>query len=175
MIRRVIPLALLAALALGLVVPALAAPPRELLPLLEWETLMHTVYDPRRPIDWPADVAAQDGQRVRMEGYLMPRYHAQDPGDLFLVGINPTNLFCGPTDMTLIVEVYLADFHPAEFPRQPVEVWGTFHLSRKVSNYRPIYILDANGWRELKRWEQDFPGASAPGEDEEESLDDVPR
>jgi hypothetical protein len=151
------------------------APPRQTLPLLEWDTLMHTVYDPRRPIDWPADVEALDGTRVRMEGYLMPRYHAQDPGDLFLVGINPTNLFCGPTDMTLIVEMYLPDFRPSDFPRQPVEVWGTFHLSRKVSNYRPIYILDANGWRELKRWEQDFPGATAGDEDEEESLDDMPR
>ena len=143
-------------------------------PLLPWDTLIQTVYDPRRVIDWPADVLAADETRVRMEGYLMPRYHAQEPGDLFLVGLNPTSFFCGPSDLTRVVEVHMDDFRYDTWPLLPVEITGTFHLSHRPGSYYPIYILLAEDWRPRTRWAQDFPGAEVDEDGEGETLLDLP-
>jgi hypothetical protein len=132
------------------------------LPLLPWDDLTKTVYDPRYPIDWPEAVLAFNGRKVRMEGYLMPRYGSQDPADLLLTGINPTSLFCGPSDLTLVVELHIPGFGYAEWPRLPVEVTGTFHLSRRTGDYRPIYMFLGESWRRLRVWEQSFPGVMEP-------------
>jgi len=103
-----------------------------------------------------------------MEGYLMPRYDSQDPEDLYLTGINPVNLFCGPTDLTLIVELYMPGFRYDLWPALPVEITGTFHLSRRTGDYRPIYLFLGESWRPLTHWEQSFPGVKDIERDEEE-------
>jgi hypothetical protein len=139
-------------------------------PLLRWDLLSRTHYDPRLPIQWPEEVEARNGERVRMEGYLMPRYGSQDPDDLFLTGINPTNLFCGPTDMTLVVELHIPGFAYDTWPFLPVEITGTFHLSRTTRDFRPIYLFLGESWRPLRRWVQPFPGVI---ESEELDLDDI--
>lgn len=138
-------------------------------PLLRWDLLTTTVYDPRRPIAWPSAIERMNGTRVRMEGYLMPRYESQDPEDLFLTGVNPVNLFCGPTDLTQIVEMHMPGFAYDLWPYLPVQVVGTFHLSRNTSDFRPIYLFRGESWKPLKRFEQKFPGVALPeGQDPSE-------
>jgi len=142
------------------------------LDLLPWDLLNKTVYDPRTPMEWPKGLDLFDGKKVRMEGFLMPRYNWQDEGDLFLLGLNPTSFFCGPSDMTMVVDLHIADFEYDEWPLLPVEVVGTFHLSKRPGNYHPIYILVGNAWRPRSRWAQEFPGTiltSEPGLDDHSS------
>jgi hypothetical protein len=126
--------------------------------LLTWDVLTTTVYDPRRPLLYPPAVEAANGVTVRMEGFLMPRYDSQDPGDLFLTALHPRNFFCGPSDITQMVELFIPSLDTRDLPLLPVEVVGTFHLSRRPGNFRPIYMFLASSWKPLHTWVQDFPG-----------------
>jgi len=141
--------------------------PDKSVPLLTWDLLTTTVYDPRRPLIYPPGVEAVNGATVRMEGFLMPRYDSQDAGDLFLTALNPRNYFCGPSDVTQMVELFIPGLKTIELPTLPVEVIGTFHLSRRVNDFRPIYMFLATSWRPLHTWEQQFPGVT----DEERRRD----
>jgi hypothetical protein len=136
-------------------------------PLVRWDVLRETHYTPKHRIHWPRDVASLDSTEVRLEGYLIMKFGAQDPADLLLTQFHPSSLLCGPTDMTAFVEVYLPDFHPGTWPVLPVEITGFFTLSPHPENMHYIYRLTGDGYRELRRWEQDFPGAlEEPGDDE---------
>jgi hypothetical protein len=95
---------------------------------------------------------------VLLEGYLLPKFGAQDSTDILLAANHPYNYFCGPNDMTSLVEVYLPDFQVETWPSLPVEVWGRFTLSKRPEDLQAIYRLRAEGWRPLRRWVQDFPG-----------------
>jgi hypothetical protein len=134
-------------------------PPPDPAPLVQWETLRKTHYTPKEGIQWPQDVSSLDSTEVRLEGYLIMKFGAQDPGDLLLTQLHPSSLLCGPTDMTAFVEIYLADFEFDTWPTLPVEVTGSFTLSRSPDDMHYIYRVTGNGWRELRRWEQEFPGA----------------
>jgi len=128
------------------------------LPLLRWELLRATHYAWGGNVEWAQGLTGFDGARVRLEGYLMSNFSAQDKGDLLLAAIHPLNLACGPTDMTAVIQVHLPGFDPEEWPQLPVAVWGRFSLSPRPGNLMAIYRLRAEGWRTLRRWEQDFPG-----------------
>ena len=142
----------------GALSPLETTQPDTTLPLLRWDLLRRTIYRPPLVV-WPDSLLAYDGRRVRMEGYLMPRYNAEEPGDLLLSALHPRSIFCGPSDMTALVEVTLPDFEAHPWPALPVEVTGTFHLSRSPGNLFWIYHLQATSWRRLHQWVQDFPGA----------------
>lgn len=141
-------------------------------PLARWDVLRETRYTPKHGIHWPPDVASLDSTEVRLEGYLIMKFGSQDPSDLLLTQFHPSSLLCGPTDMTAFVEVYLPDFHPDTWPVLPVEVTGFFTLSPHPENMQYIYRLTGDGYRELHRWEQDFPGALE--EPEEGEMPDRP-
>ena len=138
-------------------------------PLLGWDLLRSTHYVPRTQIDWPKGIQALDDHTVRVEGYLMPKFGAQDDSDLLVTGLHPSSLICGPTDMTAFVEVYMPGFSTENWPTLPVEVTGTLLLSKRPGNMRFIYRLYGHSWRELRRWEQDFPGTTK--DDEYDSRD----
>ncbi len=142
----------------GLTAKPLEDMPPEDTPLLTWSVLRGTHYLPGGSVEWEPGLQALDGQLVRLEGYLIPNYGAQDKGDLLLSALNPISLFCGPTDMTALVEVYIEGFDPRSWPELPVEVWGKFELSDHPENLLAIYRLRADGWRRLWVWEQSFPG-----------------
>jgi hypothetical protein len=156
--RARVVLLLLAAGVFATGVPGRAEDRETVPPLLTWDMLRLTHYDPRREITWPQEVLALQGKVVRMEGYLLPNYGAQDPGDLLLSRSHPRSLFCGPTDMTALVEMYYPGFKVNDWPWLPVEVTGEFSLSRNPRNMFSIYRLRVSSWRELRRWEQEFPG-----------------
>lgn len=138
-------------------------------PLLTWDVLRDTHYTPLEGIAWPESVTAADEQWVRLEGYIMPNYGSQDPADLLLTAVHPRSLFCGPTDMTALVQVYLPGFNPKDWPLLPVEVVGRFSVSKRPENLQAIYRLYGSDWRPLRRWVQDFPGVV----DEELAPDDL--
>ncbi len=128
-------------------------------PLLRWDLLRATIYKPPTAVIWPKGLEEYDGKKVRLEGYLMPRFNYQDPGDLLLSGLHPRSIFCGPTDMTALVEVTYPGYQPAEWPELPVEITGTFHLSKSPRNLFYLYHVFVDSMHVLRRWEQDFPGA----------------
>ena len=127
--------------------------------ILPWSLMRQTLYDPKREITWPDSLRRFDGREVRLEGYVLPNFGAQDPSDVLLSANHPSSLFCGPSDMTAIVEVYMPGFDPKEWPGLPVEMTGTFHLSRTPRDLRALYRLTGKSWRPLRVWVQDFPGA----------------
>ena len=147
------------AVTLTLAETASAADPTSPPPLLRWDLLRATIYRPPTVILWPEGLEAYDGKKVRLEGYIMPRFNYQDPGDLLLSALHPRSIFCGPTDMTALVEIYYPGYSPENWPELPVEVTGTFHLSRSPGNLFYLYHLRIDSLRKLRRWEQDFPGA----------------
>ncbi|NNF07583.1 MAG: hypothetical protein HKN21_12545 [Candidatus Eisenbacteria bacterium] len=129
------------------------------LPLLKWRTLNRTLYDPRIKMEFPDEVQSFHRQRVRIEGYLMKPLRNQDKEDLWVLGVNPINFHCGPSDMTFLVQMHLPGFSYSEWPDLPVEVTGTFFVSPTPWDYTPIYYLFGESWRPLRRWIQEFPGA----------------
>jgi hypothetical protein len=128
-------------------------------PLLRWDLLRSTIYKPPTAVIWPKGLESYDGKKVRLEGYLMPRFNYQDPEDLLLSGLHPRSIFCGPTDMTALVEVTYPGYQPTEWPELPVEITGTFHLSQSPRNLFYLYHVFVDSMRVLRIWEQDFPGA----------------
>ncbi len=128
------------------------------LPLLRWDLLRRAFYNPPAEVTFPDSVKNLDEQRVWMEGYIMPNFGSQDPADLLLSGINPRNLFCGPTDMTAIVEVYFPGFDPKGWPTMPIAIEGTFSLSKHPTDLDAVYRLRGSSWHPLHHWVQSFPG-----------------
>jgi len=135
-----------------------AAPEVDTTPLLRWEVLRGTHYVPRTKLTFSRNLAGFHDQKVRVAGYLMRNFRSQDPSDLLVTALHPSSLICGPTDMTAIIEVYMPGFETDEWPTMPVEVVGTFFLSKNPSNLRFIYHIYGTSWRPLRRWVQDFPG-----------------
>ncbi len=153
-------LAAVALLALPAATPA--APTRKTdpaqLPLLHWDLLRQTVYNPTEKVIFPDSLRLWDDHRVRMEGYLMPDFGAQENSDLLLTGIHPRSMFCGPTDMTAVVKLYLPGFDPDQWPMNPVEVTGIFHVSKHPENLLALYYMQGISWRPVHVTEQYFPG-----------------
>jgi hypothetical protein len=127
-------------------------------PLLRWDLLRQTYYNPPVAVTFPDSLRLYDGKKVRMEGYIMPNFGAQDQSDLLLTGLHPRSLFCGPTDMTALVQVYMPGFDPVGWPTLPIEMVGTFFLSKRPMSLHAIYYMNGISWRPLRTWEQDFPG-----------------
>jgi len=138
----------------------------ELLPLVRWEDLMSVRYEPRSTISWPRRLVELDGRTVRVEGFLVPRWGAQDPTDLLITIQDPTTIACGPVDMTSIVMLRVPEFPEQACPHQPVEVIGTFHLSNRPNDLQPIYELRGTLWRPLATTDQRFPGVDADRRDD---------
>jgi hypothetical protein len=145
------------------------AVPEAKLPLLTWDLLRRTVYRPMDTMTWPDSLRLVDGKQVRLEGYVLPNFGAQDASDVLLSANHPSSLYGGPTDMTAIIEVYMPGFDPTDWPQLPVEMIGTFHLSKNPRDLRAIYRLSGTSWRPLRRWVQDFPGAI---QEQQDSQDD---
>ncbi len=118
---------------------------------------------------WPDSLRMFDGKQVRLEGYVLPNFGAQDVSDVLLSANHPSSLYGGPTDMTAIIEVYMPGFDPEAWPQLPVEMVGTFHLSKNPRDLRAIYRLSGTSWHPLRRWVQDFPGAI---QEQQDSQDD---
>jgi len=127
-------------------------------PLLRWDLLRQTFYNPPQEVTIPDSLRLFDGKKVRMEGYIMPNFGSQDQADLLLTGLHPTSLFCGPTDMTALVQVYMPGFDPVGWPTLPIEMEGTFFISKRPMSLHAIYYMNGISWRPLKTWVQDFPG-----------------
>ncbi len=127
-------------------------------PLLRWDLLRQTFYNPPTEVTFPDSLRLYDGKKVRMEGYIMPNFGSQDQADLLLTGLHPRSLFCGPTDMTALVQVYMPGFDPVGWPTLPIEMVGTFFISKRPLSLHAIYYMNGISWRPLKTWEQDFPG-----------------
>lgn len=127
-------------------------------PLLRWDLLRDTHYLPRTGVTWPDALVQFEEKTVRLEGYLMRKFGSQDPQDLLVTALHPSSLICGPTDMTAFVEVYFPGFQTDTWPDLPVEVVGTFFLSKNPTNLKFIYHLFGVSWKPLRRWEQEFPG-----------------
>jgi hypothetical protein len=149
---------------------ALADPaPADAPALLRWDILRQTLYNPPDDVRIADSVSVFNGKPVRLEGYLMPRFGDQDPSDLLLTALHPWSLFCGPTDMTAVVEVSYDGFDPqGPWPHLPVEITGVFSVSRHPGDFAAIYRLRALSWRRLHTWEQDFPGVVEEVEGEAE-------
>ena len=145
--------------------PPQSNPPEDA-PLVRWDQLRRTVYTHGGKVEWANGIEAYDGKVVRLEGYLMPKFGAQDMSDMMLVALHPVSMFCGPTDMTAIIEVYFPDFATDRWPERPVEVWGRFERSQRPEDLHAIYRMRIHGWRELNSWVQNFPGAADVPESE---------
>lgn len=152
---------------------AMATPPQstppEDAPLVRWDQLRRTQYLQGGEVRWAQGLEQFDGQEIRLEGYLMPKFGAQDMTDMLLVALHPVSMFCGPTDMTALIEVYFPDFETDTWPDQPVEVWGVFERSQRPEDLQAIYRLRINGWREMNSWVQEFPGAGEVPQSERDS------
>ena len=59
-----------------------SAAPQGALPLLTWDLLRQTVYNPMGSMTWPDSLRMLDGKQVHLEGYVLPNFGAQDPADV---------------------------------------------------------------------------------------------
>lgn len=101
--------------------------------------------DPFTPSLLPADVAALDGQRIRIRGYILPSFQQEGITQFVLVRDNMECCFGPGAALYDCIVVRMVPGTSTNFSVRPVAVSGTFHVEELIGpdgRHLAIYSMD---------------------------------
>lgn len=117
-------------------------PPPESYAEAKWDDLKKGKWNQKSKPRVADDIAALDGQRVHVKGFLLPLHTAGAASEFFIASSPGGCYFCNPPGVAEIVMARTKDDKKMEATQLPVDVYGTLKLATGAPDDQALYLIE---------------------------------
>ena len=119
-----------------------ATPPPEDYTEVKWDDLKQGKWNQKSKPHVVDTVAALDGRRVHVKGFLLPLHTAGAASEFFIASSPGGCYFCNPPGVADVVMARTKDDQKMEATQLPVDVYGTLKLATGAPDDQALYLIE---------------------------------
>ena len=120
-----------------------AKPPPEDYTEIKWDDLKKGKWPQQKSKPHVDDaIAALDGRRVHVKGFLLPLHTAGAAAEFFIAATPGGCYFCNPPGVADVVMAHTKDNSKMEATQLPVDVYGTLKLATGAPDDQALYLIE---------------------------------